>query len=77
MRDLKDCPFCGSDEVDLWAKGTRYGAITYAECALCGAKSKAFTYSKNMREEFDFSDTGAVRAVHAWNRRAHNAQQDN
>ena len=77
MRDLKDCPFCGSDEVDLWSRGTRYGAITFVQCALCGAQSKVFNYSRSMEEDFDTEDTGAKRAVTAWNRRADNAQQDN
>ena len=71
MSDLKGCPFCGSEDVSLWYKGVRYGRITYAECDVCGAKSKAFAYYSS-EDEFDSDDPGAVKARFAWNRRAKN-----
>ena len=69
MGELKDCPFCGSKDVSLWYKGVRYGRIAYAECDMCGATSKAFSYY-SMEDEFDENDPGAKKALMAWNRRA-------
>lgn len=68
MDELKPCPFCGSKEVSLWYKGVRYGKIAFAECDICGAKSKAFSYYSK-ENEFDFDDPGAKKAYYAWNRR--------
>lgn len=69
MEELKGCPFCGGENVSLWYKGVRYGRIAYAECDVCGAKSKAFSYY-SQEDDFVFEDIGAIRARDAWNRRA-------
>lgn len=77
-RMIKECPFCGSDDVHLYVRrGTqKYPNFCYVECDLCGAKSKAFTYFFNQvtfdgSEEvaLSFDDAGAKKAIDAWNRR--------
>ena len=68
MKDLKPCPFCGED-ASLWYKETNYGRIAYAECDLCGAKSKAFRYC-DRGAAFNLDDIGAIRARTSWNRRS-------
>ena len=68
-RDLKPCPFCGED-ASLWYKETKYDRIAHAECDLCGAKSKAFSYYDN-NVAFNPNDSGAIRARTSWNRRQH------
>ena len=69
MSELKACPFCGSVEVSIWYQNVRYGRIAYAECDVCGAKSKAFKYY-SQEKKFDPEDIGALCAFNAWNRRA-------
>lgn len=73
MKDLKPCPFCGED-ASLWYKETNYGRIAYAECDLCGAKSKAFRYY-DCGAAFNLDDVGAIRARTSWNRRSRRARR--
>lgn len=68
MDELKGCPFCGSDEVSLWYQGGRYGRYTFAECDVCGARSKTFRYY-DTGEDYCSDDPGAMKARAAWNRR--------
>ena len=69
---IKACPFCGNpgDQVSLWVRGGyKHSKFCYVECDVCGAKTKAFTYS-SYSKEINFHDLGAERAYDAWNRRA-------
>lgn len=69
MNELKNCPFCGSQEVSYWYKEVRFGRIAYIECDVCRAKSRAFRYL-SQEEELDVNDIGAMQARDAWNRRS-------
>lgn len=64
---LMNCPFCGG-KGSLWTRGARYGFITYVQCDVCGAQTKAFPYYGD-KNDVDEHDMGCVRAVEAWNRR--------
>lgn len=69
---LKACPFC-SGNASLWYNTGKYGRFTYAECDVCGARSKAFSYYSEA-VEFDCHELGAIRAADAWNRRAYDGE---
>ena len=64
---LKSCPFCGG-HASLWYNTGKYGRFTYAECDVCGARSKAFQYYSD-ETEYNPTEIGAIRAADAWNRR--------
>ena len=69
--ELKDCPFCGeSDDLSLYSKWS-YKTKSYfiwAECGLCGCRSKAFGSDEDPTES-DWSNTACNRAIKSWNRR--------
>ena len=71
---MKRCPFCGNDSATIFGKVCYKGytfTIYWAECEVCGAKTKAFSESKT--DELDFGCNAVIRAVDAWERRATNA----
>lgn len=63
----KLCPFCGG-AASLWTRGARYGAITYVQCDVCGAQTKAFPYHGDAHF-VDEKQLGCQRALEAWDRR--------
>ncbi len=70
----KDCPFCGSRDVDEcvketenYKKGTRV-YILFMRCYVCDASSKAFSFCETDDGESYFAAWG--NAIDAWNRRA-------
>ena len=69
--DLKPCPFCGSDNVDVFARGGRFGEFVWIECINCGAKTRNHTNHSGAEfgaEKF-FEDISVQRVSEAWNRR--------
>ncbi len=64
----KPCPFCGG-LASIWTRGARFGVITFVQCDVCGAQTKAFPYYGEPGT-VDETDLGCQRAVDAWNRRA-------
>lgn len=74
MNELKNCPFCGSNEVDLLVDETKYSKTAYVECVLCGASSRVFYCQTSMIYLQDAIETQAIKA---WNMRAQDAKSDN
>lgn len=66
-RKLLPCPFCGGDAYAV-KRGTKYGAICFVQCEVCGAQTRA----KNCREPVeseDWNDTALLDVSHLWNNR--------
>ena len=40
QKELKSCPFCGSDDVFLKYNGAKHGLFYYVECAVCGGRTR-------------------------------------
>ena len=67
----KNCPFCGAKEITLNYHGVRMGGcVIWAECEVCGARSKAF-YGKEYpdKDDNDWDTYACWKATMAWNRR--------
>jgi Lar family restriction alleviation protein len=74
MEDIKNCPFCGSDETYVNAKYGRYGYYVFCKCDLCDATAKTFALkSKELPDDWAES-LAAKKAITAWNRRANDAK---
>lgn len=64
--EVKLCPFCGSEDVELQSAEGQYGysyAYAYCKCLQCGATSG------ECKEEY-LSKRLKLRAINSWNRRA-------
>ena len=68
---MKPCPFCGQDAVRLDRtysnRAKKY--FIWAECDICGARSKAIT-STDAPEAVDWDNMACRKAIAAWNVRA-------
>ena len=72
MTELKSCPFCGGDAF-AYTQGGRYGRFAWAECELCGARTKNVA-SEFAADDPDFGNSSASRRIAAaWNRRCNDA----
>ena len=58
MDELKPCPFCGSDRIEIDDLGYQETPCWFVACNNCGAEISGFLYLS--------------RAIEAWNRRADN-----
>lgn len=76
--ELKNCPFCGSDEVTIAALRGRRGWFVFAKCDFCGSQGKTYGHAKcsdNCYEDCSpdciefFECESVVKASKAWNRR--------
>lgn len=73
MQELKSCPFCGSDDIYIKHNGARYGQFYYAECTVCGGRTRGICrpykdIPEDDPEEWDCRQAETV--VMLWNRRA-------
>lgn len=74
------CPFCGNEEIlpiEKFTGSYRFGKpvyILFAECSLCGASSKAKSFTFDNDEEAEFA---ARTAANAWNRRFEHLSEEN
>ena len=70
---IQPCPFCGSEDIETPQKFTgnyKHGKptyITFNKCNLCGASSRAFSYTVGIDYEYE---EAIVHAIEAWNRRS-------
>lgn len=71
MKKLKNCPFCGRNDANYYTRQNINGsAFVWVECDTCGAKSRAFSYSGEVKMGVvDYGDYGVERSADAWNRR--------
>ena len=69
--ELKSCPFCGSDEVNVKAiKGSR-GWFVFCYCGFCGSQGKTFSNKVRDYDSDEFWGDDSIRkASKAWNMRA-------
>jgi hypothetical protein len=72
-KELSDCPFCGSDEIQYNARCGKYGWFVFCNCAVCGAESKKVAAGPTLDDEWAESIV-AHRAAAAWNRRWNNGK---
>ena len=56
MADLKPCPFCGGDRIEIYDLGHQETPCWFVTCNNCGAEISGF-----------WQESGAIEA---WNRRA-------
>jgi Lar family restriction alleviation protein len=74
MNDINalDCPFCGNDDIHMLNKYTgnyKHGKpvyIVFAQCSLCHASSRAFSYTVDINKELQ---EACNNALEAWNLR--------
>lgn len=74
-RELKACPFCGSEEIYMKYNGGRFGDFYYAECAICGSRTRGVCRpykelpiaDEEDKHEWDNNAANAVRVL--WNQR--------
>lgn len=71
-RELRACPFCGQDAAALYRnysnRAKKY--FTWAECDVCGARSKAVTSNDDPAENDEWANLACRKAIAAWNMRA-------
>ena len=64
--ELKPCPFCGSENIELHFDPGSYGytpAKSFVLCSSCGAEMKRTAYSETALKKIK------LKAINAWNRR--------
>lgn len=68
---LKNCPFCGSDEITLNRNYNHHTRtyFTWVECDMCGAKSKSKASPDDPADE-NWDNLACRKASVAWNTRA-------
>lgn len=40
QEELKECPFCGSDQAVMKYNGAKHGRFYYIECEICGGRTR-------------------------------------
>ena len=69
--ELKNCPFCGSDDVSIKAIRGSKGWFVFARCAFCGSQGKTFGNKVRYSDCDEFWEDDSIgRATKAWNMRA-------
>lgn len=69
---IKNCPFCG-DTADLFFNYGRHGYFVYVECDLCKAKGAAFSFGRELPNDW-IERFPSEKAIRSWNRRAYAEQ---
>ena len=69
-REIKNCPFCGSDKVKLRRKNRTVikketKRNTYCYCTVCDSRSGRILY-----DNYETNDEAETKAIELWNRRA-------
>lgn len=69
--ELKNCPFCGSDDIEVKAMKGRKGWFVFCKCEFCGSQGKTFTHKGNCgsNDELFWSDESIRQSCKAWNKR--------
>ena len=78
--ELKNCPFCGSDNISMWWQRGKYGRFAFIKCGTCEAQTGTKALSKNLSEPEIWEDDAFRNVANRWNRREGmerpNAEQD-
>ena len=75
-RELKPCPFCGSEEIFMKYNGARHGRFYYVECAIRGGRTRGacrpYTDIPSHDEEDprEWDNKAANTVVILWNQRS-------
>lgn len=68
--DLKECPFCGSNDIDLRATYSHGGWMVYCKCAMCRGQGGIFNSKTDPAEDdWEEGNVACRSAIRAWNKR--------
>lgn len=67
MKDLKGCPFCGSNRTAVRVNTSRSGkSFYYVSCEVCGARTRGEAVDNEDNKKVDIA---IERSVSCWNQR--------
>ena len=76
QEEMKSCPFCGGESVELKHNSAKYGWFYYVECVSCGGRTRGICRPRKELPNYDEEDVNewdnryADTVVMLWNRRA-------